>query len=426
MKKQISIFLSGLLLLILCSCGEEDILGEVPRDYAIATAETSGESGQEETSEAAAPSSEAEEGNEGSGSEEGEESPFSFLMEEASVYAYNYLSEMERIWYRDMEEILGSFGTERKLSGACLESGMGEGDIDRIFQCVLNDHPELFYVEGYSYTKYTRGEKITSIVFSGSYTMDYDTALVRKAEIEAAEEEILGGIGGDASDYDKIKYVYETLIRNTDYRLGAPDNQNIYSVFVNHASVCQGYAKATQYLLNKLGIECSLVLGTVDTGEGHAWNLVKADGEYYYVDTTWGDASYQISGSTEGLAEYAMPEINYDYLCVTTAELLRTHTLGGQVPMPQCTATENNYYVREGALFTEYDREQMGELFQKSLEQGKKDVTIKCTDYVCYNNVVSALINGQEIFDYLSGNEGSVAYTQNDNQLSLTFWVTNE
>ena len=121
-----------------------------------------------------------------------------------------------------------------------------------------------------------------------------------------------------------------------------------------------------------------------------------------------------------------MPEINYDYLCVTTAELLRTHTLGGQVPMPQCTATENNYYVREGALFAEYDREQMGELFQKSLEQGKKDVTIKCTDYVCYNNVVSALINGQEIFDYLSGNEGSVAYTQNDNQLSLTFWVTNE
>ena len=63
MKKQISIFLSGLLLLILCSCGEEDILGEVPRDYAIATAETSGESGQEETSEAAAPSSEAEEGD---------------------------------------------------------------------------------------------------------------------------------------------------------------------------------------------------------------------------------------------------------------------------------------------------------------------------------------------------------------------------
>ena len=126
MKKQISIFLSGLLLLILCSCGEEDILGEIPRDYAIATAETPGESGQEENSQAAAPSSEAEESNEGSGSEE-EESPFSFLMEEASVYAYNNLSEMERIWYRDMEEILGSFGTERKLSGACLESGMGEG-----------------------------------------------------------------------------------------------------------------------------------------------------------------------------------------------------------------------------------------------------------------------------------------------------------
>ena len=214
------------------------------------------------------------------------------------------------------------------------------------------------------------------------------------------------------------------MIRNTDYQLDSPDNQNIYSVFINHTSVCQGYAKATQYLLDRLGIGCSLVLGTVDTGEVHAWNLVKLDDSYYYVDTTWGDASYQISGAE--LQGYVMPEINYDYLCVTTEELLRTHTLGGQIPMPLCDATEDNYYVQEGALFMEYDKEQMQKLFQKAMEQGRADVTVKCVDIVCYQDIISALIDRQEIFDYLPENDGSVAYAQNDKQLSLTFWVTNE
>ncbi len=73
--------------------------------------------------------------------------------------------------------------------------------------------------------------------------MDLDTAKQRKALIEAAVEPIIGGISAEASDYDKVKYVYVTVIINTDYNLNASDNQNIYSVFVNKSSVCQGYAK---------------------------------------------------------------------------------------------------------------------------------------------------------------------------------------
>ena len=175
-----------------------------------------------------------------------------------------------------------------------------------------------------------------------------------------------------------------------------------------------------------------MVLGTVETGEGHAWNLVKVNGNYYYVDTTWGDVSYQMDDTPsgeeagDGSGRIAMPEINYDYLNVTTAELLRTHSIGGQVPMPLCVATEANYYVREGAYFTFYDREQMEALFRKTLEEGRADVTIKCADEPCYREVVEGLIDGQEIFRYLSDEEGRVAYAQNEKQLSLTFWVTNE
>ena len=351
-----------------------------------------------------------------------------YFLEEGSGFAYRGLSEAEKLWYRDMEQILGSYSTEVELSEDALAAGLNETHIDKIFQCVLNDHPELFYVEGYSYTKYTRygqDDDILSVEFSGRYSIDPETARQRKRQIHQAVDEILAGIDSNAGQYEKVKYVYDTLIRGTDYMLDSEDNQNIYSVFVNHLSVCQGYAKATQYLLNRLGVECALVLGTVETGEGHAWNMVNVDGSYYYVDTTWGDASYQM-GEDTAENKHAMPEINYDYLNVTTAELLRTHTLDQGNQMPLCVDTAANYYVREGALFDSYDREQMEALFQRTFMQDRSDVTIKCATRECYDEIFSILVEQRKIFDYLPGSGQSIAYTQNDAQRSLTFWVTNE
>ena len=401
---------------MLTGCADPNILDNIPRDFALSWGMTE-EDSEEDKGE---PSSEAS-------SEEAEIPAVCFLMEEAGSFAHDSLSEAEQLWYHDMERILGSYGEEEELNTEGFDAGLDEADVDRIFQCVLSDHPELFYVEGYSYTKYTRGDRLTSIEFSGTYNMDVDTAAVRSEEILAAAEQILAGIDGNAGEYEKVKYVYDTIIRNTDYDMNAPDNQNIYSVFIHHASVCQGYAKAAQYLLNRLGVECTLVLGLVETGEGHAWNLVKVDGEYYYMDATWGDVSYQMEDTRPGEDVHnAMPEINYDYLNVTTEELLRTHSISDEIPMPVCTAVAANYYVREGALFQSYDREQMAALFSGAAERGKQDVTIKCADTACYEEILNALVEGQEIFDYLNDGESRIAYAQNEKQLSLTFWVTNE
>ena len=58
------------------------------------------------------------------------------------------------------------------------------------------------------------------------------------------------------------KYIYEYLVNNVQYVEEAPDNQNIYSALVGKATVCAGYAKANQYLLNRMGIYCTYVIGT--------------------------------------------------------------------------------------------------------------------------------------------------------------------
>lgn len=352
--------------------------------------------------------------------EEAESPAYSFLVEDADTYAYDHLTATEQIWYTDMEQALGCMTASTPLDESGIREGLDETDVDHIFQCVLLDHPELFYVKGYTYTKYTRGEQTLAVDFEGSYEMDTEQALAREEEIEAAAERFLAEVP-DGDDYTRVKYLYEKLIRETDYDQDAADNQNIYSVLVGGASVCQGYAKTMQYLVNRLGIECTLVIGTVTDGERHAWNLIRMDGDYYYVDPTWGDISYQLQETDVG----SLPEVSYDYFGVTTAQLRLTHTPENEVELPECTAQADNYFVHEGALFASYDREQMRALVDNSLAQGRQDIALRCTDLNCYNEVLAALVDNQEIFTYLpEGNQAETfAYTLNEQQLSMTFFL---
>lgn len=182
-------------------------------------------------------------------------------------YCYQCLDEPRKQWYRDIQRIIAGLEQEQALSAESLEAGLTEEDIDHIFCCVLADHPEYFYVDGYRYTKYSRMDKLVKIDFSGSYIYDAQECAVRWNQIQEKAEELLEQAPTGEDDYEKVRYVYETLIRNTDYVLDAPDSQNLYSVLVSGESVCQGYAKATQYLLNHLGIPCVLVQGQVEPGE---------------------------------------------------------------------------------------------------------------------------------------------------------------
>ncbi len=402
------LYIALFMLLFLTGCSSEEILSEVPQTIVLPVEEIDSLPGQE-AEETTAESDNTE--------------SCSLLEEGGSRFAYESLDAQEQIWYGEIEQALGEMTDTVKLSTEPIGQGLDEQDIDRIFQCVLIDHPEIFYTTGYTYTKYSRGDRTVGIDFAGTYSLPREEAVNKAEEIRGRALEWLSDIPSDASEYDKVKAVYEKIIFSTDYDLNASDNQNIASVFLGNSSVCQGYAKATQYLLNHLGVMCTLVQGTVDTGEAHAWNLVRVDGDYYYVDTTWGDASYRME---DGSGQEELPEINYDYLCVTTQELLRTHCIESVVAMPECTATQANYYVREGVYFTSYDAEQMQSIFDRAWESGRTEITLKCADEECYREICRALIDEQEIFSYMPENSSTIAYAQNGKQLSLTFWVTNE
>lgn len=347
----------------------------------------------------------------------------SFEDKKHSKYAYKQLSDEEQLWYRDINTLLAyRYEGLLKLDEEGFEEGLDENDVDKIYNAVMMDHPEYFYAEGYEYTIYTRDEETVGIEIKANYNQDMESCLDRMEEIKEAAEDILYYAPETEDDYEKIKYVYEAVIYNTDYDMNAEDNQNIYSVLVGDASVCQGYAKATQYLLNQMDVECSIIYGQVRDGEYHSWNLVKSNGEYYHVDTTWGDASYSVDG--DDIEAGRTPQINYDYLCITTEQITKSHEIQEVVELPDCDSDADNYYIREGNYFYEYDEEQLEEVFDNAYEADADIITLKCDTENLYEEFYTQLLENQVIFKLLKGEYDSISYVENQEHLTLTFWMT--
>ena len=334
-----------------------------------------------------------------------------------TCYSYQMLSEEERLEYVILFHTMLDY--EEIADVPILDTDV----LGKVFQCVLNDHPEIFYVTGYTYTRHMQNDVLKRLSIEPTYTLSIEDKEMLEAENERVAWEWISDIPAEASDYEKVKLIYERIIRNTDYDLNAPDNQNICSVLLYHQSVCQGYAKTMQYLLGKLAVESTLVQGYVNSGEGHSWLIVKMDGNYYHVDPTWGDTSYQFDNE-ESRANFGNVElINYDYLGVTTQDIVKNHTIDNVVALPICISDTCNYYIHEGLYLRGSSDEEIDSVLSLLDISSSKAGTFKCADAYVYWDVYGKLIEKQKIFEFIPYIRGTIGYVQNDTQYTLSIWL---
>ena len=282
-------------------------------------------------------------------------------------------------------------------------------DMDPAYKALMRDHPEIFWADGsLAYTYSALGKVVT---VTPGYTMSASEVAPMRMRIEAEADGLLASLGTDATEYDIARAAYTYIISTTDYDIAAPDSQNIVSVFVNHVSVCAGYARAYQYLLQRAGIFCAYVEGTVaDGAEDHAWNLVNIDGEFAYVDTCWGDPTYL--GSSPNIDPAG---VIYDYLCLTTEEITRDgHVFEDSSIWPVCASTSLDYYRRHGLFFDAYEEAALAASFLAQTADGARTCAFKFATDEAVAQTRAAIEAGTFLNSELSPRTSSYSYTVSD------------
>lgn len=280
-------------------------------------------------------------------------------------------------------------------------------DMYTVSMSIHYDHPELFWYKHYNYA----GSQV-ELLYGASAE---ETAVLQK-RIDEAVKPYLEGIDDSMSAYDVALRLHLKVIACVDYDTIALEQQEkeggpardkidylrtICGVFLNKKAVCEGYARAMQYLLQKCGVECAEAVGYIrkENGErdgAHAWNILKVDSDYYYLDTTWDDRSNTVQ-------TVKSKDFGFDYFCITTEELTRTRdTSLCPAYVPECVATRCNYFTHNGLVLEEYDLSRIKQIAQEKAKAGKPNFTVKCSSKALYEQVFNQLCAvGKDCYDVL-------------------------
>lgn len=120
---------------------------------------------------------------------------------------------------------------------------------------------------------------------------------------------------------EKVLLVHDRLVSTGDY--GDIDNllhHTAQSILLEKKGVCESYAYCFNHAMAMLGID-SLLLHSKE----HAWNAVRLDKKWYYVDVTWDDPKGDVPISYVGHQFFLVPPSAFEDSHTMTADYSKTY-----------------------------------------------------------------------------------------------------
>lgn len=155
-------------------------------------------------------------------------------------------------------------------------------EMNSIFFQLHYENPELYFIlQNASYID-NKETGLVETYFQG-YPLD------RSGELEAEWKIVEEKTKDCRTDLEKAMVVHDYLCDTILYSfsLGVTAH-DIEGAILEKKAVCEGYALAYKYYMNRLGIPCKVIGGMGDGGP-HAWNQIEINGKWYLVDATWDD-----------------------------------------------------------------------------------------------------------------------------------------
>jgi len=292
-------------------------------------------------------------------------------------------------------------------------------ELSKIFTIIKSN--EYMYVHiplGYKYEYSPSTGYITAILFLDKYPYTCSQAVGQQATatLQNKVNEIFAGITVGMSDFDKIKYFHDTIIKNCVYNIDAPNAYTAYGALVDGQAGCEGYSKAMALLCNAGGIECIIATGT-GNGTSHMWNMLKCNGTWYQMDVTFDDP---VGKGFD--ADY----VGYDYFNITTAQISNDHVLLTVLytSVPSATATGDNYYVKIGAFANSLEeaKAMLKQQLINAANANSDTASIRLSSQTLYNSTYTNLFSNGGLNETIQAVNAAVgnkitssSYTINDN-----------